>query len=138
MGYFTYVGESPLPGDPPPTIDQMTLVGDPPIGPPGTAAKWVMDPVQPLHKIGPLMLNTDDAIWVAIDVPVFEGYYNKLTDDLVMKDIDGDGDLEKPSGLTAPTYIVPADMPGFDADGMDFGLDLKIQVTAISASDPRQ
>jgi hypothetical protein len=135
MGYFTYVGETPLPG-PPPTIDQMTLVGDPPAGAPGTAAKWVMDPVAPLHKIGP-MINSEDWIWVAIDVPVFEGYYSPLTDALVMIDRDGDGDVEKPSGLDHPTYIIPEDMPGFDADGMDFGLDLKIQVTDISATDPR-
>jgi hypothetical protein len=119
MGYFTYVdfGSNGLAPD-------MNLVGDPPAGPPGTAAKQVLG--------GPYVATPDpQRLYVTIDVPVFEGYYNKLTDDLVMKDIDGDGDLEKPSGLTAPTWIIPADMPGFDPDGMDFGLDLKIQVSDI-------
>jgi hypothetical protein len=33
--------------------------------------------------------------------------------------------------LLVPTYIIPDDMPGYDPDGMDFGLDLKIQVSDI-------
>jgi hypothetical protein len=78
-----------------------------------------MDSPAPLRKIIQV-LNPSDKIVIGIDVPVFAGYYNRLTDVPV-----------KPSGLDGPTYIIPADMPGFDQDGMDFGLDLKIQVTNI-------
>jgi hypothetical protein len=109
MGYFTYLdfdenGQAP----------DMNLVGDPPAGDPGTAAKQVA---------GPFVLANDAEhfVYIGIDVPVFEGYWNSLTD------VD-----PKPSGLSAPTYVVPADMPGFNPRGMDFGLDLKIQVTDIN------
>jgi hypothetical protein len=120
MGYFTYVGIDPVAN---PLADDLTLVGDPPAGAPGTAAKLVMAAPDPLRKIVPV-LNPSDKIVVAIDVPVFEGYWNELTDRLVNPD-------GKPSGKDLPTYVVPADMPGFDPDGMDFGLDLKVQVTDI-------
>jgi hypothetical protein len=118
MGYFTYVGYN-VNGLAP----NMNLVGDPPPGVPGTAAKTVLG--------GPYIATPDpQRIFVGIDVPVFEGYYNPLTDALVLKDV-GMGFPTKPSGLLVPTYIIPDDMPGYDPDGMDFGLDLKIQVSDI-------
>jgi hypothetical protein len=61
-----------------------------------------------------------DFVCVAIDVPVFEGFYNYYTDP-----------KPKPSGLDRPTWIVPDEHPNYDPEGMDFGLDIKIQVTNI-------
>jgi hypothetical protein len=121
MGYFTYVGIEPVAD---PLAGDLALVGDPPAGAPGTAAKFVLAAPDALRKfVAPL--NPSDKIVVAIDAPVFEGYWNSLTD------VD-----PKPSGLSAPTYVVPADMPGFDPRGMDFGLDLVIQVTDIYTAFP--
>jgi hypothetical protein len=107
MGYFTYLGF-----DNNGLAPEMDLVGPPPL-PVGQAAKQVA---------GPFILDNDAQhfVYVCVDTPVFEGYWNRLTDVPV-----------KPSGLDGPTYVVPADMPGFNQDGMDFGLDLKIQVTNI-------
>jgi hypothetical protein len=68
-------------------------------------------------------------LYISIDVPVFEGSYNPLTDP-----------EPKPSGLDDPTYIIPdgtyryTDMakdPLYDPEGQNFGIDLKIQVTNI-------
>jgi len=109
MGYFTYVGWN---------VDdkaaQMTLVGDPPTAP-CPAAKFVA---------GPFVLDNDlpNNLYIAIDVPVFEGFYNVLTDP-----------TPKPSGLMAPTYIIKkADWgAAFNPEGMDFGVDIKVQVTNI-------
>ncbi len=114
IGYFTYVGVDVA--GPDPLAANMTLVGDPPAGVPGTSAKFVLNSPGPIYKgVSPI-----DTIYVGIDVPVFEGFHNSLTDT-----------PPKPSGEDTPTYTVPADMPGFDPTGMDFGLDLKIQVTNI-------
>ena len=109
MGYFTYVGcnSDGLAAN-------MNLIGGPPAGNPGTAAKQILGGPYTLTGAG------QNFVYVSIDVPDFEGYWNDLTDV-----------NPKPSGLTAPTYVVPADMPGFDQNGMDFGLDLKIQVVDI-------
>jgi hypothetical protein len=86
----------------------------------------------PIHKVTP-NLNSADLITVGLDVPVFEGYYNSLTD---MLQEDGTY-IPKPSGLDDPTYIIyAADWSDFNPEGMDFGLDLKIQVTYIGATPP--
>jgi len=110
MGYFTYVGWNVNNA-----ASEMELIGEPPAGAPGTAA---------VEIAGPYTLTTDDVntLYVSIDVPVFEGYYNNLTDP-----------EPKPSGFDDPTYIITKAAWGdkFDPDGMDFGLDLKVQVTNI-------
>ena len=98
----------------------LTAVGPtPPPGPPG--ALWVMDAPRPLNKFNtPPGYNLNDTITVGLDVPVFEGYYNELTDP-----------EPKPSGLNDPTLIIAIDDPRYCPDGVDLGLDLKIQVTGI-------
>lgn len=116
MGYFTYVGWNTNG-----MASQMNLIGGPPEVPsgnivsPGTAAKEILG--------GPYTLDGpgQNEVYVSIDVPDFEGYWNDLTDV-----------NPKPSGESKPTYVVPTDMPGFDQNGMDFGLDLKIQVVDIN------
>jgi hypothetical protein len=113
IGYFTYVGIDVAPN---PLAADLTLVGDPPSGVPGTSAKVVIaNPVALVKGVHPIA-----TVSVGIDVPVFEGFYNPLTDL-----------PPKPSGEDTPTYTIPAAMPGFDPSGMDFGLDLKIQITDI-------
>jgi len=115
MGDFLYVG-----WDINDDALQMTLVGPPEAGPPSA---------QEILTSGRLTDCDPHELYIAIDVPVFEGFYNPLTDP-----------EPKPSGLDNPTYIIPdgsmmyTDMPEhpeYDADGMDFGIDLKIQVTGI-------
>jgi hypothetical protein len=100
---------------------QMTAVGNATAGPPSA---------QPILACGQLRSGGgNNKLYIAIDVPVFEGFYNPLTDP-----------TPKPSGLNYPTYIIPdgsrkyVDMaadPNYDPDGQDFGVDLKIQVTDI-------
>jgi hypothetical protein len=115
MGDFLYVGWD-VDGQAP----SMTLVGPAQAGPPSA---------QEILTSGRLTDGDAHQLYIAIDVPVFEGFYNPLTDP-----------EPKPSGLDDPTYIVPdgsrmyTDMarhPAYDAEGMDFGIDLKIQVTGI-------
>jgi hypothetical protein len=119
MGYFTYIGAFDAPPGAPLFAGDLTMVGDPPAGVPGTSAKFVAGPFT-LSKFAVSPPDLDDKVVVGIDAPVFDGYYNMYTDP-----------EPKPSGLNDPTYIIPADMPGFDSHGMDFGLDLKIQVVNI-------
>jgi hypothetical protein len=91
-------------------------------------------------------VNHDDRVWVAIDVPVFEGYYNPETDALGCIDSDGDGVPDsapvpdpnaKPSGLCAPTVVIPiSDTARYDPnpDGVNditLGAEIVIQVTNI-------
>jgi hypothetical protein len=128
MGYFTYIGVDALNLTPQSIGGDLVLVGDPPTGAPGTSAKWVMDAPVSLHKISP-DVNSEDKVTIFIDVPVFEGAYNPLTDP-----------EPKPSGLDDPSWIIPDGSmaytglpahPFYDPDGMDFGFDLKIQVINI-------
>jgi hypothetical protein len=91
----------------------LTPVGPtPPPGPPG--AKWVMDSSEPIFK----GVNLTDKITVGLDVPVFKGYYNALSDVAT-----------KPSGLNAPTVILEGNrnVPA----GITLGADIKIQVTNV-------
>jgi hypothetical protein len=115
MGEFLYVG-----WDVDDTAAQMTLVG-PAAAPPPSA--------QQILTSGRLTDCDAHQLYIAIDVPVFEGFYNPLTDP-----------EPKPSGENDPTYIVPDGTmrytnmpahPAYDPEGMDFGIDLKIQVTGI-------
>jgi hypothetical protein len=119
MGDFLWVGFDPS-QDPDP-VSGMVLVG-PALAPPPSA--------QPILAT----VNLTDAhrstqLGIAVDVPVFEGHYNDLTDP-----------DPKPSGLNDPSYIIPdgsmkyttrPKMPGYDPEGMDFGIDLKVQVIKI-------
>jgi hypothetical protein len=119
MGDFLYVGFDAT-QDPDPTTG-MTLVGPAPAGPP--SAKAILASMTLPTPLG----GNCTQLAVAIDVPVFEGYYNNITD---MLQPDGTY-LPKPSGLDDPTFIIDDSHPDFDPDGMDFGVDLKIQVTNI-------
>lgn len=110
MGYFLYVGidpsQNPLP------VSGMVVVG-PPLAPAPSA--------QRVLAVGTLDGITSQLLGIAVDVPVFEGFYNDLTDP-----------EPKPSGLDDPTFIIPANFPGFNPNGMDFGIDLKVQVIDIN------
>jgi hypothetical protein len=63
-----------------------------------------------------------DTITVGIDTPVFEGYWNELTD--LLANPNG-----KPSGLDQPTVVLKGDrnVP----DGITLGADIVIQITRI-------
>jgi hypothetical protein len=118
MGDFLYVSWDTS-GD----ANAMTLVGPAQDGPPSA---------QQILTSGRLTDNSSHKLHIGIDVPVFEGFYNPLTDP-----------EPKPSGRDDPTYIIPdgsrmytdmAEHPLYDPEGMDFGVDLKIQVTGIDRS----
>jgi hypothetical protein len=93
-----------------------------PPGPPGALKVW--DSPEPIYKAKSGPQNQTDRIVVGLDVPVFEGFYNPLTDALACPD-------GKPSGLDEPTVVIAEDDPRWDPDGVDLGVDLKIQVTNI-------
>jgi len=126
LGDALYVGVDAVVLKPQAAGGNLVYVGGPPAGAPGTAAKWVMDAPVPLHKLS-APYNLNDTITLGLDVPVFEGYYNNLTD---MLQADGTY-VPKPSGLNDPTYIIAKTDPRWIPDGVDLGLDLKIQVTNI-------
>lgn len=95
---------------------ELTPVGPAlPPGPPG--AIEILQSTLALNKQAPF--NFNDIITVGLDVPVFDGYYNVLTDP-----------TPKPSGLDAPTVILTGarNVP----DGITLGADIKIQVTDIN------
>jgi len=128
LGDALYVGIDSAIKKPVAAGGDLVLIGAAPAGPPG--AKWVMDAPIPLHKITP-NLNSADLITLGLDVPVFEGFYNVLTDP-----------TPKPSGLMAPTYIIKKFLddgspnPLWNPEGIDLGVDIKIQVTYIGATPP--
>jgi hypothetical protein len=128
LGDALYVGIDPLIPMPIGAAGggDLKLVGPAPATQPG--AVWVMDSPRPLHKAHvPPGFNLNDLIVVGLDVPVFEGYYNNITD---MLQPDGTY-LPKPSGLDDPTLVIEDDDPRWIPDGVDLGLDLKFQVTNI-------
>jgi hypothetical protein len=96
-----------------------------PPGPPGALKVW--DSPEPIYKSKGAFKNETDRIVIGLDVPVFEDYYNPLTD---MLQEDGTY-AKKPSGLDDPTVIIAKDDPRWDPEGVDLGVDLKIQVTNI-------
>jgi hypothetical protein len=120
LGDALYVGIDAAVKKPVAAGGDLVLVGDAPAGPPG--AKWVMDAPVPLHKVTP-NINSADLITIGLDAPVFEGYYNPLTDP-----------EPKPSGLNDPTLIIMKNDPRWNPDGVDLGVDIKIQVTWIGAT----
>ncbi len=67
--------------------------------------------------------NIQDYLTMALDVPVFEGYYNENTDP-----------NPKPSGKNEPTVVIGKGETRYPADmdvGVDLGADVKIQVINI-------
>jgi hypothetical protein len=107
----------------------LKLVGDPPANCPG--AKWVLDCPKPIRKYKP-DYNGNDIIMIGLDAPVFEAYYNPLTDAIAC-------DPTKPSGLNEPSWVIPEFLsdnvtpnPLHDPEGVDLGLDIKIQITDIN------
>jgi hypothetical protein len=138
--YYPWLGEAvylkfcPDPGiDPPPPnfpptdllATDMTVVGAAPSGPPGV--KPALGGQEFLIKKYPLPPDLS-YLMIGLDVPVFEGYWNEHTD------------VEtKPSGLSGPSWEIPRYLddgvtpnPAWNPDGVDLGLDLIIQVTAIT------
>jgi hypothetical protein len=119
LGECLYVGVG-VSGD---NVTGMYKVGPAPCGPPGAVE------VQGFRS----QLNGKilDELCIGIDVPVFEAHYNPLTDALACVPT-------KPSGLNEPSWVIPQYLsdnvtpnPLHDPDGIDLGLDLKIQVTDI-------
>ena len=118
LGNCLYVGFNPTG----PGTTGYTLVGPP---------DPVDNPVPPGAQeiLGTYQLDgiISVSLYAGIDVPVFEGYYNVHTDP-----------TPKPSGLMVPTWIIPEFMPDgttpnplWDKDGIDLGIDLKVQVIDI-------
>ena len=99
-----------------PLAANMTAVG-PTMPTPSAPAIYVLS--DSLHKIDNIM----DGVTMALDVPVFEGYYNENTD------VD-----TKPSGKDGPTVEILEGESRYPTDmslGVDLGADVKIQVTRI-------
>lgn len=61
-----------------------------------------------------------DYIWIGIDCPVFQGYYNAASDNIVNEGV-------KPSGLAAPSWIAPEGW----STGQYVGFDLKVQISDL-------
>lgn len=110
-------GVTDLADDTFPTRTIWTNIGSAPSGPPGV--KQVLTGLQ-LHK--PAVGTPDIDPWkLALDVPVFEGYYNELTDP-----------DPKPSGVNDPSLVIlESDTARHHPDGIQLGVDLKIQVTDL-------
>jgi hypothetical protein len=120
LGDALYVGiEASNPADkfPESAGGKLKLIGGAPATQPGVVGPILSDN---LSKSGP-DYDLNDLITLGLDTPVFEGYYNALTDVAI-----------KPSGLDAPTLIIlESDTDRYFPDGVTLGLDLKFQVTDI-------
>ena len=126
-GFYPWLGDALYFGinaAPSPLAPALTPVGPVfPPGPPGALGPILSDS---LYKAEPY--NLTDIITVGLDVPVFEGFYNPLTD---MLQADGTY-AKKPSGLDNPTVIIlKSDIARYFPDGVDLGADIKIQVTNV-------
>ena len=121
LGEALYVGVDVTDPRPESLGGQLVNVGAPPASKPGTKPTGVSAIIDK-RSAG----NQWDYIMVALDVPVFEGYWNEHTDVAT-----------KPSGLDGPTYVIPEFLPGgapnpaWNPDGTDLGLDIIIQITKI-------
>ena len=75
-------------------------------------------------------IDHDDTVFVAWDAPVFEEFYNPLTDvqGCVLEDPNTP---HKPSGLCEPTWVIPEDDPRHIPGGVDLGARIIIQVVDI-------
>jgi hypothetical protein len=105
---YVYIGDefdNPLPGD-------MVYVGANQTAPPGV--QHVMDCPVPLNKFTtPPGKNMRDWLFLGLDVPVFEDYYNEYTDP------------------KTPSYMINKGDPEWNPDGVDLGVDIIIQVYKI-------
>jgi hypothetical protein len=129
-GYYPWLGDAVYLGffkdQVPPAgllADDLVNVGPAPAGPPGV--KPVLNGLEFMVEKFPLPPDVSYLV-VGLDVPVFEGYWNKHTDVPV-----------KPSGKDGPSYVIPKYLddgspnPAWNPDGVDLGLDIVIQVTDI-------
>jgi hypothetical protein len=118
LGKALYIGVEP--GADPLAAD-LVYVGANLTSPPG--AQKVNIPVQTIDKDTP---DLGDLVIVGLDVPVFQGYVNELTDP-----------NPKPSGKNEPSWEIPVPWVGpwgsiaNPQDGVDLGIDIKIQVVDI-------
>lgn len=119
-GYYPWLGDAMFIGidaiDKWPEADGGDLVwvgAAKPSGPPG-AIPVVSDGLLKIQSGG----DRIDTITVGIDVPVFEGYYNAITDAMI--------------GMPVPTVVIPiSDTARYHPDGVTLGVDIKIQITNI-------
>jgi hypothetical protein len=101
-----------------------TLVGAAPATCPGATA--IGCPITLGVNADASAIDTGFLLYIGVDAPVFEGYYNPWTDV-----------CPKPNGLDAPTWIIPeklpdgSDNPQYLPGGSEMGLDIKIQVVDI-------
>jgi len=118
LGDALYIGIDPDIDMPEDAGGDLKWVGN--VTPPQPGALWVMDCPIPIYKAWTGIQNTGDQIVIGLDVPVFEDYYNALTDP-----------KPKPSGLDFPTVIIEKEDPRWNPDGVELGVDIKFQVTDI-------
>jgi len=122
-GYYPWLGEALYLGFYPNVVDfpppanllagDLDCVGTAPVSQPGS--KPVLGGAEFLIEKYPLPPD-ESLLVIGLDVPVFADYYNEHTDVAT-----------KPSGLSGPSYEIPT----YDPDGVDMGLDIIIQVTRI-------
>jgi hypothetical protein len=111
MGECLYVGFDPS-QDPGP-LDGLTWVG------PALDGPQSAQPVLATKILNAQSMSTQ--LGIAIDAPVFRGYYNMYTDVPL-----------KPNGMDHPTWIIEENDYRYYPDGVDLGIDLKIQVIDIA------
>ena len=133
LGDCLYIGIDVTDKRPQAAGGELVWVGkNPAPGPPG--AMKVLDCPIPLCKEKTAEYNALDFVTIGLDVPVFEGFYNKITDNMANN--------PKPSGLMDPTVIItPDDLTNgygdrYYPDGVTLGVDIKIQVTNIYGGTP--
>lgn len=93
------------------------------VDPTGTAPRPILVLSNSLHKFSQANQSWDlsDLLIVGLDVPVFEGFWNSLTDV-----------NPKPSGLSGPTVVIEeSDTDRWNPDGVDLGADIVVQITDI-------
>ena len=128
-GEFLYVGlnasQQPLP------LDGLVLVGP---APADCDTDAVYTGLSGTLDVGNPIFNAP-GLGIAIDTPVFEAFYNPLTDVFGCDPNETSTPFatpHKPNGLCVPTHIIPLGDDLHVPDGVDVGLDVKVQVTAIT------
>lgn len=127
VDYYAWLGECLYVAFGPQNIDVPgflaaggAVVGPAPVGgPPGAKATGLSQNFDGVTIV---------ELYVGLDTPVFHDAVNPITD---MLQPDGTYIL-KPSGLDHPTWEIPHDDIRDLLGGVDMGVDLKIQVTAIN------
>lgn len=117
-GYYPWLGDALYIGVD--TVKDWPNTAEPPgdLLPVGSGTPPILVVSDNLSKFKNQVGDQTDNIIIGLDVPVFEGYYNQLTDP-----------TPKPSHLNAPTVILSGDrnVP----EGITLGADIIIQVTSI-------